>query len=132
MTRGTGRAHIARAAVESIAFQSADLLQAMREDSGSPIEELYVDGGASKNNALCQFLADLLRIPVIRPENVETTALGASYLAGLATGIWPDWQALDSRRTIDRTFEPEMGEDDAKTRRAEWTQAVKRAMLHEA
>jgi len=127
LTRGTTRAHIARAAIEAIAFQAADLLGAMREDSGAPIDELRVDGGASRNNALMQFQADILRIPVVRPVHVETTAFGAACLAGLATGVWPDWQSLERTHRIERTFEPGISDDEAQARRAEWADAVGRA-----
>ena len=90
LTRGTTAGHIARAALEGIAFQVADVLEVMREDSGIPVHELRVDGGASANNLLLQFQADLLQVPVVRPKVAETTALGAAYLAGLAVGFWKD------------------------------------------
>ena len=90
LTRGTTAGHIARAALEGIAFQVADVLEVMKEDSGIPVRELRVDGGASANNLLMQFQADILQVPVVRPKVVETTALGAAYLAGLAVGFWKD------------------------------------------
>ena len=94
LTRGTGKAHIARAALESIAFQTADLLDAVQADSGIELEELRVDGGATANDSLLQFQADVLQIPVVRPRITETTALGAAYLAGLAVGFWKSKEEL--------------------------------------
>ncbi|MFM8221934.1 MAG: FGGY family carbohydrate kinase, partial [Planctomycetaceae bacterium] len=108
LTRGTGREHIARAALESIAWQTLDVLQAMERDAGVALSQLQVDGGASRNNLLMQFQADLLGIPVVRPTVTETTALGAAYLAGLAVGVWPDAQALAAQWQVERRFEPRM------------------------
>ncbi|MDP4247725.1 MAG: glycerol kinase GlpK [Bacteroidota bacterium] len=108
MTRGTGKAHIARAALESIAFQTYDVLKAMEADSGIPIKELRVDGGATANGLLMQFQADILQAPVIRPVVTETTALGAAYLAGLAVGYWPSTDDIQKQWQIDRRFEPAM------------------------
>ncbi len=127
ITRGTSKAHFARAGLESIAFQVADILDVMKADSGIPIEELRVDGGASANNLLMQFQADLLRAPVVRPKVTETTALGAAYLAGLAVGYWKDTSEIEANWEIDRTFVPEMKEADAQYRRRRWAEALRRA-----
>ncbi len=127
LTRGTTRAHIARAALESIAFQSAELLQAMHADSGVALRELRVDGGGSRNNLMMQFQADLLGVPVVRPKITETTALGAAYLAGLAVGYWPDTEALRDQWQVDRVFEPAMGTDERDGRMAQWRKAVERS-----
>jgi glycerol kinase len=127
LTRGTTRAHIARAALEAIAFQSAELLIAMQRDAGHPLVELRVDGGATANNLLMQFQADLLGVPVVRPKVTETTALGAAYLAGLATGFWESTEELARNWQVDRQFEPRMGRDEAATRMARWSQAVERS-----
>ena len=124
LTRGTTIAHIARAALESIAFQSAALLQAMMRDAVRPITELRVDGGAAANNLLLQFQADLLGIPVVRPQITETTALGAAMLAGRATGVWQDDVALAAHWRIDRTFLPTMSRDEASARMARWEAAI--------
>ncbi|HMS22064.1 MAG TPA: FGGY-family carbohydrate kinase, partial [Sphingorhabdus sp.] len=106
LTRGTTIAHIARAALESIAFQSAALLDAMRRDAVASVAELRVDGGACANNLLMQFQADLLGIPVVRPKVIETTALGAAYLAGLSCGVWRSTDELASHWQADRRFHP--------------------------
>lgn len=127
ITRGTTAAHIARAALEGIAFQVADVLDVMKEDSGIPINELRVDGGASGNNLLMQIQADLLRAPVIRPKNVETTALGAAYLAGLAAGFWKDRDGVRQVWQADRVFEPQCSEDEIAFRRSRWAEALTRA-----
>jgi glycerol kinase len=127
ITRGTTRAHIARAALEGIAFQVADVLDAMKDDSGIAMSALRVDGGASRNDMLMQFQADILQAPVVRPKVVETTALGAAYLAGLATGFWKDRSELTRSWQVDRTFEPEMSADRAAHRRGRWSQALDRA-----
>jgi glycerol kinase len=126
LSRGTGAAHIARAAVESIAFQSAELLFAMQADAGVPLAELRVDGGATGNDALMQFQADLLGVPVLRPAVTECTALGAALLAGLGTGLWPDASALDAHWKLDRCFEPRMSRDEAGQRIDRWKRAVAR------
>ena len=125
LTRGTTAAHVARAAVESIAFQVADLVDAMRSDGGPPLTELRVDGGAAQNDALLQFQADLLQVPVIRPTVTETTALGAAYLAGLATGFWSSREDLAVHWQVDRRFVPLA---DVSARRARWAEAVRRSM----
>jgi glycerol kinase len=127
LTRGTTRAHIARAALESIAFQSAALLEAMRRDAGSAATELRVDGGACANDLLMQFQADLLGLPVVRPRITETTALGAAYLAGLAAGVWRSRDELAGQWQAQRRFEPMMGRADAAGRMAEWADAVAQA-----
>ncbi|MCX6289745.1 MAG: glycerol kinase GlpK [Bacteroidetes bacterium] len=125
ITRGTSSAHIARAALESIAFQSYDLLKAMEADAGIPIAELRVDGGATHNNLLMQFQSDIVNTKVIRPTMVETTALGAAYLAGLAVGFWKDLEELRAKWQIDQTFEPKVND----AARAEcihgWARAIK-------
>jgi len=131
LTRGTTVAHIARAALESIAYQSAALLQAMSRDAvaagGKPVAELRVDGGASVNDLLMQFQADLLGIPVVRPEVIETTALGAAYLAGLSTGVYTDARQLSKLWKIERRFMPTMGRAQAEESMARWERAVRQA-----
>lgn len=127
ITRGTTRAHFARAALEGIAFQVADVLDAMKEDAGIPIEELRVDGGASANNLLMQFQADILQVPVVRPKVIETTALGAAYLAGLAVGFWQDVAEIAKVWQTDRVFEPSMPADEVAHRRERWAEALRRA-----
>jgi glycerol kinase len=127
MTRGTTRAHIARSALESIALQSADVFDAMRADSGIALKELRVDGGACANNLLMQMQADFLGVPVVRPQVTETTALGAAYLAGLATGFWKDAQEISAQWQIDRRFEPQMKASERYTKLARWREAVERA-----
>ena len=126
LTRGTTAGHLARAAVESIAYQVADLLDAMRLDSGDSVQELRVDGGAAANDSLMQFQSDILGVPVIRPAVTETTALGAAYLAGLAVGFWrADLDA--SSQANDRRFEPQMPSSQARTLRNRWNEAVARS-----
>jgi len=127
ITRGTSRAHIARAALESIAFQSAEVLDAMQKDSGSPLKELRVDGGAASNDLLMQFQADLLGVPVLRPKVLETTALGAAYLAGLTTALWKSRDELSAHWQLDKRFEPHMSRDDALERMRRWREAVERS-----
>jgi len=127
LTRGSTRAHIARAALESIAFQSAELAGAMREDAGVPLAELRVDGGASVNDFLMQFQADLIGVNVVRPKITETTALGAAYLAGLAVGFWKTQEDIASLWATDRTFVPNFSKKDAGARIAAWRHAVDRA-----
>jgi glycerol kinase len=126
LTRGTTAGHLARAAVESIAYQVADLLDAMRKDSGDAVKELRVDGGAAANDSLMQFQADILGVTVVRPAVTETTALGAALLAGLAVNFWPDEVGLSSGGT-ERRFEPQMPESNARELRARWHEAVSRA-----
>lgn len=127
MTRGTTKAHIARAALEAIALQVADVLTAMQKDSKIKLTELRVDGGASKNNLLMQMQADFLGIPVVRPRITETTALGAAYLAGLAVGIWKNTEEIASQWAIDRRFEPAISEADRQAKLTRWHQAIERA-----
>ena len=127
ITRGTTAAHFARAGLESIAFQVADLVDIIQQDSGIPITELRADGGAAANNLLLQFQADLLRVPVVRPKVTETTALGAAYLAGLAVGFWKDLSDIRANWAIERTFEPALSEDESKYRRSRWTEALARS-----
>jgi glycerol kinase len=126
LTRGATRAHVARAALEAIAFQSADLLVAMQRDAAEPLTELRVDGGASANGLLMQFQADLLGVPVVRPKVLETTALGAASLAGVATGFWDSPEDLARHWQVDRCFEPRMSRDEAAARMAGWHDAVDR------
>jgi glycerol kinase len=127
ITRGTTAGHIARAALESIAFQVADLLDAMRADAGIPLTELRVDGGAATNNMLMQIQADLIAAPVVRPAVTETTALGAAYLAGLAVGFWKSVDEITGQWRIDRRFEPEMPAASVSHLRERWSAAVERA-----
>lgn len=124
MTRGTTRGHVARAALEGIAHEVADLVGAMQRDAGVPLTELRVDGGASRNDLLMQFQADLLGVPVVRPQLVETTAAGAAFLAGLAAGLWESLDELVSTRTVERRFEPAMSDDEVARRRERWSAAV--------
>ncbi len=126
LTRGSTRAHIARATLESIAFQSAELAAAMCEDAGFPIAELRVDGGAAVNNFLMQFQADLMGVSVVRPKITETTALGAAYLAGLAVGFWKTPEEITSLWAIERKFMPDLSPKDNDTRMAAWRHAVER------
>ncbi len=128
LTRGTGKAHIARAAVESIAYQTADLLEAMQADAKIELKELRVDGGAAKNDSLLQFQADILQIPVVRGKITETTALGAAYLAGLAVGFWKSKEDLRHQWQEDKRFEPKMSAEKAAKLQTKWKEAVKRAM----
>ena len=127
LSRGTTMAHIARAALESIAFQSTALLQAMNRDAAQPVTELRVDGGACVNNLLMQFQADMLGVPVVRPKIFETTALGAAFLAGLATGFWKNREQLASQWQIDRTFEPSMPKSLVESLRHGWNKALERS-----
>jgi len=132
LTRGSTVAHIARAALESIAFQSAALLLAMSRDAvaagGAPVAELRVDGGACVNDLLMQFQADLLGIPVVRPRVIETTALGAAYLAGLGCGLYPDLDALAAQWQVERTFLPTLSRDEAGERMLAWERAVRQTV----
>ncbi len=127
MTRGTNRKHFCRAAIEAIAYQSADLADCMEMDSGIAIKELRVDGGASRSEPLMQFQSDLMRLNVIRPDNVETTALGAAYLAGLAVGFWESKEDIASRWKEGARFVPQRSEGDIKTLSNGWKRAVERA-----
>ena len=127
LTRGTTRAHIARAALEAIALQSADIFGAMVRDSGIQLTELRVDGGASRNDLLMQLQADLAGVPVVRPQVTETTALGAAYLAGLATGVWSGGDEIAAQWAVDRRFEPSLPEPQRLARIARWREAVERS-----
>jgi glycerol kinase len=127
VTRGTTAAHLARAALDSIALQVADLLEAMQQDAGVPLTELRVDGGAAANDLLMQFQADLLGVPVLRPAVTETTALGAAYLAGLAVKFWPSESELASQWRVERQFDPEMPQSQVAALRARWQEALSRA-----
>jgi glycerol kinase len=126
ITRSTTRAQIVRATLESIAYQTRDLVQAMESDAGEPIRELRVDGGAAVNNFLMQFQADILDRPIVRPVDVETTALGAAYLAGLATGFWKDVDAVETFWRAERAFEPSMTESERSRLTAGWQEAIQR------
>ncbi|MBV8816466.1 MAG: glycerol kinase, partial [Verrucomicrobia bacterium] len=127
LTRGATAAHIARAALEGIAYQVSDILFAMEKDSGVKLAELRVDGGAAKNNLLLQFQSDILGIPVVRPHNTETTASGSAYLAALAVGYFQNLDELASHWEIDRTFEPKMSADQRQSLLTEWNKALGRA-----
>jgi len=131
LTRGTTRNHIIRATLESIAYQTRDVLELMRNECGIDLCDLRVDGGACANNFLMQFQADILGVPVERPEIIETTAMGAAYLAGLAVGFWKDQSMIAERRKVNRRFKPGMDEDKKEKLYAGWKKAVKRAMLWE-
>jgi glycerol kinase len=127
MTRGTTRAHIARAALQAIALQSVDVFDAMARDSGIALKELRVDGGASRNNLLLQMQADLLGVPVLRPKVTETTALGAAYLAGLAVGFWQNADEISAQWQVQARFEPSLSLEQRQSMLARWRQAVQRA-----
>ena len=126
LTQESTAGHIARAALEAICFQSRDIVRCMEADSGQPLERLRVDGGAVVNDLLMQLQADLLGIAVERPKVHETTALGAAYLAGLATGVWNSTDDLAHQRQVDRVFEPRIGGDERESRYAAWERAVAR------
>lgn len=128
LTRGANRNHIIRAALESIAYQTRDVLEAMQEDSGIDLKELKVDGGAVANNFLMQFQSDLLGVPVHRPEVIETTALGAAYLAGLAVGFWKDMNEISEKWNVDREFNPEMDVEHREKVYKGWKKAVSRSL----
>lgn len=125
LTRGTSKEHLIRATVESLAYQTADVIEAMEKDSGIPLKTLKVDGGACANNFLMQFQADILNAQVARPECIETTALGAAYLAGLAVGYWKNRKDVCENWALQRTFIPEMQEECRKKLLADWKKAVK-------
>lgn len=127
ITRGTTRAHLARAALEGIALQIADLIFAMNADAKTPIRELRVDGGAAANNLLMQMQADFSQVPIVRPANVETTAYGAAFLAGLGAGVWPDRSALEAAWQVERRFEPQLPASEAQARREAWAEVVAKA-----
>ena len=132
LTRGATGGHLARAALESIAFQTADLIQAMEADAGIRLAELRVDGGATANNVLMQFQSDLLGVPAVRPRIAETTALGAAYLAGLATGFWANQEEIAAQWQVDQRFEPAMDRDHAENMLRQWRRALERAGSWEA
>ena len=127
LTDDTKPEHIARAALESIALQVADVLDAVHADTHTPLSALRVDGGAAVNDLMMQFQADMLGVPVVRPRVTETTALGAAYLAGLATRFWPSPDALRAQRKNDVRFEPKMDATERATRRARWQRALERS-----
>jgi glycerol kinase len=127
LTRGSTAAHIARATLEAIAFQTRDVIEAMTADSGIPLTSLRVDGGAARNDLLMRIQADVLGVPVIRPQNVETTAVGAAFLAGLGCGLWPDQASLMDRWAVERVFEPISGEVEREQQYAIWRSAVDRS-----
>ncbi len=127
LTRGTTREHIARAALESIAYQTRDVLACMREDASIELSELRVDGGAARNDFLMQFQADILGIPVVRPANTETTSAGAAFLAGLAVDFWPSVESLGEMWQREQTFQPRMNESLRQRLVEGWTRAVERA-----
>jgi glycerol kinase len=128
ITRGTTAAHIARAALEAIAFQVADLVTAMEQDAGVALAELRVDGGAAANDLLLQMQADFLGVPVVRPTQLESTARGAAFMAGLAVGLFPSVQSLETTWKVGGRFEPRMARDEVARRRGEWQRAVGRAL----
>jgi len=128
LTRGTTAAHLARAALEAIAFQSTELLLAMQEDAAQPIRALKVDGGATANNLLMQFQADLLGVPVLRPRLTESTAQGAAWLAGLAVGLWQSTTQLEALWQVERAFEPQRDRSWARERMHEWDRALRRSL----
>ncbi|MDD6614482.1 MAG: FGGY-family carbohydrate kinase, partial [Lachnospiraceae bacterium] len=125
LTRGAAKEHLIRATVESMAYQATDVIRAMEADSGIPLKLLKVDGGASQNNFLMQFQADILGAEVCRPKCIETTALGAAYLAGLAVGYWADFDDIRQNWALERTFEPEMEEEKRTKLYKGWKKAVK-------
>jgi glycerol kinase len=127
LTRGTTQAHIARAALESIAYQVADVLTALQQDSALTIPQLRVDGGAAANNLLMQFQSDILNIPIVRPQCIETTALGAAYLAGLAVGYWKNQQEIQQLWQADQQFFPAMPNEQVTRLRTGWSRALERA-----
>jgi len=127
LTRGTTHAHLVRAALEAIAYQSSDVLEAMTSDAGVAVDALRVDGGATANDFLCQFQADVIGVPVLRPTVIETTALGAAYLAGLGAGLWPSLDALVARWSVERTFTPSMDRTRREALYEGWKRAVDRA-----
>ncbi|MCF0159379.1 MAG: glycerol kinase, partial [Bacteroidaceae bacterium] len=128
ITRGTTTAHIARAALEGIAFQTMDIVNAMKRDAGVELGDLKVDGGASRNNYLMQFQSDVLKTTVVRPKCVETTAKGAAYLAGLSIGFWKDLDEIKSQWSIESTFTPKASEEKVAELIAGWEDAVRRSL----
>ena len=127
ITRGTTKAHLARAALEGIAYQVHDIVRAMEADAKTKGSELRVDGGATANNFLLQFQSDIFEFPVVRPKQLESTALGAAYLAGLAVGYWKNLESLQNQWNKDRVFTPEMSSEKTKTLLLKWRRAVHRS-----
>ena len=127
LTRGTTKGHIARATIESIAFQVYDIVKSMEADAKAKGSELRVDGGASANNLLLQFQSDIFGFKVVRPRQLESTALGAAYLAGLAVGFWKDIESLSTQRTNDREFSPSMANNEKERLITQWHRAIKRS-----
>ncbi|HMO36491.1 MAG TPA: FGGY-family carbohydrate kinase, partial [Gemmatales bacterium] len=127
ITRGTSAAHLARASLEGIAYQVADILEAMQDDADIKLRELRVDGGASQNNLLMQFQANLLKVPIVRPRITETTALGAAYLAGLGVGYWKNREEIAQQWQMERTFQPDMKKKERQQRLSGWRQALERS-----
>jgi glycerol kinase len=127
LTRGSSAGHVARAALESIAYQVADLMDAVEVDTGTPLKELRVDGGASANGSLMQFQADILGVPVVRPAMTETTALGVAFLAGLGAGFWKEVQAISDLPREERCFEPRLPRSEVDLMRERWNEAISRA-----
>jgi glycerol kinase len=127
ITRGTTAGHIARAALEGIAHQVGDVLEAMEADSGIDIKELRVDGGAARNDLLMQFQSDVLAVPTVRPRVLETTALGVAYLAGLAVGYWKDQAEIATQWQAERRFEPSLGGESMAAMREDWRRALDRS-----
>ena len=128
LTRGTKREHLVRATLESLAYQSKDVIEAMQDDAKIPLAHLRVDGGASANNFLMQFQADMLDTEVHRPRTLETTSLGAAYLAGLAVGYWKDLDEISKDFSIDRTFKPQMSQKKRAKNYKYWKKAIERSM----
>lgn len=128
LTRGTSKEHFVRAALESLAYQTQDVIEAMEKDAGMPLRGLRVDGGASANDLLMQFQADILNKEVLRPQCIETTALGAAYLAGLSSGFWKDRADIKNNWALERTFVPSMEEEERKARQKGWKRAVRAAL----
>ncbi|MGO3019113.1 MAG: FGGY family carbohydrate kinase, partial [Anaerococcus sp.] len=128
ITRGTSKYHIIRATLESLGYLTNDVLEAMVIDSGGELKQLKVDGGASANNFLMQFQADMIQTSVERPETLETTALGAAYLAGLNTGYWKDLEEIKLNRLVDKVFEPQISKEERDKKDRNWQRAVERAV----
>jgi len=128
ITRGTKKQHVVRAALESVCFRTRDVIDAMVEVASLPLTELRIDGGASANDFVCQFQADLLNASVVRPRDIETTVRGAAYLAGLGVGFWHDVSELEGTVAIERVFAPSMPQDQRERLYSEWTRAVRRAL----
>ena len=132
LTRGATRAHLVRAAIEAMAFQTRDVVECMQRDSGIKLRELRVDGGATRNDFLCQFQADVLGVPVVRPVITETTALGAAYLAGLAVGFWKDEREIAAQWQAEKRFEPKMKRSERERLYEGWLAAVSRTRTRRA